>query len=65
MVSIGLKGIDVKALIDTGCEQSVICDALCRKVGLQPQGPRRIVQMLNGECEECPGEVSAEVTIEG
>ena len=60
-----VNSVTVKALGDTGCEQSVILESFCRSIGLRPGGPARIVSMLNGEHAICIGTMTANVGIEG
>ena len=54
-----------KALVDTGCQQTVISQQMCEREGLRPTGPRHIVTMLNGEQTMCCGEVLAEFSVNG
>lgn len=60
-----VNDVTVRALVDTGCEQSVLLESFCRSVGLRPGGPARIVSMLNGERTTCGGTVSVKVDVEG
>ena len=60
-----VNNVTVRALVDTGCEQSVFLESFCKLIGLRPGGPARIVSVLNGERAICSGTVSANVGIEG
>ena len=53
----------VKALVDTGCEQSVLLASVCEAGGLSLDGPGRIVSMLNGETTLCKGTVGVSVRV--
>jgi len=64
-VTVGICDILIKGLADTGCEQSVIHEEICRQLRLELKGPRRVVEMLNGELTNCFGEVWAEVMVDG
>ena len=54
----------LKTLVDTGCQQTVISEKVCRMAKLKLRGPRQIVAMLNGETE-CGGEALVEFEIDG
>ena len=47
----------MKALVDTGCDQSVITNEIVTQLGLESTGPQRVVTMLNGHRTRCEGEV--------
>ena len=53
----------MKALIDTGCEQSVIQEELARELKLFSRGPVRQVLMLNGQTTTSKGETRITVKI--
>ena len=55
----------LKALVDSGCQQTVISQAVCKESGEWPRGPRQIVTMLNGEKTECGGEAPVELRVDG
>ena len=62
-ISIQVQGVNVKALVDTGCEQSVVQERLARELKLVPRGPVRQVLMLNGQTTTCKGEATIAVKI--
>ena len=53
----------IKALVDTGCEKSVLLASVCEAGGLRLDGPSRIVSMLNGETTVCKGTVDIRVRV--
>lgn len=55
IVTLTVNQAKVRALVDTGCEQSVLLESLCQSIGLKPQGHSRVVSMLNGETTVCKG----------
>lgn len=65
VVRVTLCGVEVSALIDTGCEQSVIRQDVCCKVGCVPRGTRFVVEMLNGESTDCLGEATVALDVNG
>ena len=60
---LSVQGINVKALADTGCEQSVVQERLAKELKLCSQGPERQVIMLNGETTTCRGETTLTMRI--
>ena len=62
-VTIGNRS--VKALVDTGCQQSVLVSRLCNELGFTSRGPQRIVEMLNGNSTRCCGEITVDVFVHG
>ena len=63
-IMIDVQGVKVEALVDTGCQQSVICECLCRQIGITAKGPSLIVEMLNGKSTYCAGEVTVAAVID-
>lgn len=64
-VEVLIRGIKGKALVDSGCQKSVVSTWYCRRLGLTPRGPRRNICMLNGETTSCAGEVWLKPEVEG
>ena len=54
-----------RALVDTGCQQSVVSSRFCERIGTKPYGPQRLVCMLNRETTRCAGHIRVEVEVEG
>ncbi|XP_067931809.1 uncharacterized protein [Watersipora subatra] len=63
--SVKIQGHDNVALVDSGCEQSVIRQDLIHRLGLQLQGPPQLMTMLSGHVGKCAGEALLQVTAEG
>ena len=42
-------GRHLKALVDSGCQQTIICNELCDSVKIRTKGPSQVVTMLNSE----------------
>ena len=63
IINISINGVRVKALVDSGCEQSVIMQKLVEQLGLHKYGPERQVIMLNGRMATCKGETSVVVYV--
>ena len=55
----------LKALVDSGCQQTVVSQTVCRESGERPRGPNQVVTMLNGEKTECGGEAPVELLVDG
>ena len=49
--------------MDTGCQQSVVLEDVCRSAGYNMAGPRRVIEMLNGESTSCYGETTVAMVI--
>ena len=64
IIVIDVQGVKLEALEDTGCQQSVICECLCRQIGITARGPSLIVEMLNGKSTDCTGEVTVAAVID-
>ena len=43
-----INNVTVRALVDTGCEQSAFLESFCKSIGLRPGGSAIIVSMFNG-----------------
>ena len=54
----------LKALVDSGCQQTVISERFCKEIGERPRGPQQIVTMLNGKITKCGGEVIVELSVD-
>ena len=65
LITLMVNNVPVRALVDTGCEQSVILESFCGSIGLRPGGPARIASMLNGQRTTCGGTVSVRVGVGG
>lgn len=55
---------NVKTLVDSGCQQSVVAADLLKSIGVNYGGRRTIVTMLDGNTTECLGEVRLCVTVD-
>ena len=62
-ITVSVCGVHIKALLDTGCEQSVILQRFADQLKLQSRGPERQVLMLNGHVTKCKGESLVTVTV--
>lgn len=60
-----INGTCAIALVDTGCEQTILSYDLCVRLGLKPRGLRRTICMLNGEITRSGGEVVCSVAVQG
>jgi len=60
-----INGVEVKALVDTGCEQSVILGPLCHRLHCRVIGPDVVISMLNGEATRSNGEVVCDLRVQG
>ena len=47
------SNFSLKALVDTGCQQTVNSTTICSESGERPRGPRQVVTRWNGEKTEC------------
>ena len=63
IINISINGVRVKALVDSGCEQSVIMQKLVEQLGLHKCGPDHQVIVLNGCKATCKGETSVVVDV--
>lgn len=63
--TVRICGVDMKGLVDTGCQQTVILTQVCVQVKCVPKGPGRLVKMLNGESTRCSGEAVVDVEVNG
>ena len=63
--TVRICGVEMKGLVDTGCQQTVILTQACAQVKCVPKGPGRLVKMLNGESTRCSGEAVVEVEVHG
>ena len=57
-------GRDLKALVDSGCQQTIICNELCDNMNIRPKGPSQVVTMLNGERTQCCGDAVVELWVD-
>ena len=64
-ITVNINNKALKALVDTGCQQSVIQSSACSQLGCQLQGPNRVVEMLNGESTRCCGEAVVSISVNG
>jgi len=55
-MTLNVNGVSIKALVDSGCEQSVVLERFCYQIGVAPCGPEWRVLMLNGQITKCRGE---------
>jgi len=51
--------------VDSGCQQTVISEKLCKEIRGWLRGPQHVVTMLNGETTVCGGEVVVELVVDG
>lgn len=63
-VMLTIQGVRVKAIVDSGCEQSVLRADLVDELKLSRRGPYRLVTMLNGQVTKCSGEAMVIVQLE-
>lgn len=63
-ISIQVNGIPLKALVDTGCEKSVLLERCCKIVKCVPKGPATIISMLNDQKTVGKGVVVVNVEVE-
>ena len=54
-----------KALVDTGCEQTVIMEKFCLDTGKKLRGPVQVVSMLNGHTTKCNGNAEIDIEVTG
>ncbi|XP_067933240.1 uncharacterized protein [Watersipora subatra] len=59
-----IKGTKIKALVDSGCEQSIIQQQWAQQLGLLPKGPQRQIMMLNGHITTCKGETTLDIELD-
>ena len=57
-------GHDLKALVDSGCQQTIICNELCDNEKSRPKGPPQVVTILNGQRMQCCGNVVVELWVD-
>lgn len=62
-ITASVAELSVRALVDSGCEQSVLSDELVKRLHVTPQGPNQLVTMLNGCTTNCRGVVGVDVKI--
>ncbi|XP_067936897.1 E3 ubiquitin-protein ligase rnf213-alpha-like [Watersipora subatra] len=63
-VYVWIKGTKIKALVDSGCEQSIIQQQWAQQLGLLPKGPQRQIMMLNGYITTCKGETTLDIELD-
>lgn len=63
-VDISVDGKTGRALIDTGCEQSVISESFCQGIQRTARGPKRTICMLNGERTCSEGNVNLSIGVD-
>lgn len=63
LITVNVNGVNIKALVDSGCEQSVVLERFCNQIGVAPCGPERRVLMLNGQITKCRGEAQLAVQV--
>ena len=57
-------GHNLKALVDSGCQQTIICNELCDNEKSRPKGPPQVVTMLNGQRMQCCGDAVVELWVD-
>lgn len=63
-VDVCVDGRNGRALVDTGCQQSMVSEEFCAKLQRVPCGSRRKVRMLNGEITYCAGNAHLNIQLE-
>ena len=64
-ITINAHGVRLRALVDTGCQQTIVLQSVSRKLKCVPTGRHVVVKMLNGASTTCSGEVVINVEIGG
>lgn len=64
IITVKIFGLSVEALVDSGCQRSVVREDVCKQLGVPVKGPKLVVEMLNGELTRCHGEATVKLEID-